>query len=296
MKENNNRKKMFVCALISIAVLCLSSCCNHTWEEATCETPKTCSECGKTEGDVVHKWNEATCTEKRTCNKCGITSEPVGHIWQEATCVLPRTCNACEETEGVALGHTTRLGECSRCGEDIDDIELKDGFAVVTYKDTTWMQEKDDFVDVYIFGTIQEISKVNEIRITDTDNGEWTIDVGTACDLSNYIGTACEIYGFSSGGISSQYKTPLVNMDHDNNRIVFADGKELYPKSFESTQQFEDKYKETAADKSIGTVWIPTDGGKKYHSRSNCSGMDNPTQIDAEDAIQQGYSKCGKCW
>lgn len=37
----------------------------HTWDEATCSKPKTCSICGKTEGESLgHKWKEAI------CNRC----------------------------------------------------------------------------------------------------------------------------------------------------------------------------------------------------------------------------------
>lgn len=44
----------------------------HVWEEATCTSPKTCTECGITEGEASgHTWIEATCTSPRTCSVCG---------------------------------------------------------------------------------------------------------------------------------------------------------------------------------------------------------------------------------
>lgn len=43
------------------------------------------------------------------------------------------------------------------------------------------------------------------------------------------------------------------------------------------------------------TVWIPTNGGSKYHSRSSCSGMKNPQQVTLAQAKASGYTACSKC-
>ena len=42
-------------------------------------------------------------------------------------------------------------------------------------------------------------------------------------------------------------------------------------------------------------VWIPTNGGTKYHSRSNCSNMKDPIQVDLADAKAQGFTPCKRC-
>ena len=66
---------------------------NHTWAEATCEAPKTCSVCGETEGEAL------------------------GHSWVEATCEAPKTCSGCGLTEGEALpDHNYVDGVCA-CGK-----------------------------------------------------------------------------------------------------------------------------------------------------------------------------------
>lgn len=123
----------------------------HIWKDATCEEPKTCSICGKTEGKALgHKWQDPTCEEAKTCKNCGETEgsalghdwEPAtcvtaktcrtcgavegsigGHTWVEATCLDPKYCSTCGETEGKALGHSwkeatyTEPKTCTRCGE-----------------------------------------------------------------------------------------------------------------------------------------------------------------------------------
>lgn len=103
------RKKLLACLLVLSLLLVLAGCgCEHTWEEANCVNPKTCSKCGETEGAPLgHTWKAATCTEPKTCEVCGATEgEAKGHSWTEATCTEAKTCSECKLTEGEALGHT----------------------------------------------------------------------------------------------------------------------------------------------------------------------------------------------
>ncbi len=145
-------KRITALLLALTMAFALCGCHQHSWVEAGCTEPKTCSECGKTEGEALgHDWQDATCTEPKTCSRCGATegkalghkpegeatcTEPavcsvcgetvrnaLGHDWQEATCTEPRTCTRCGETEGKALGHdwqdatTAKPKTCTRCGE-----------------------------------------------------------------------------------------------------------------------------------------------------------------------------------
>lgn len=45
----------------------------------------------------------------------------------------------------------------------------------------------------------------------------------------------------------------------------------------------------------VEMVWIP-ESGSKYHRNSSCSGMNNPTQVSKDQAINMGYSACKKCY
>lgn len=120
-------KKIAVLCLVLACLLVLSGCgCKHeTWNEADCLTPKTCAECGETEGEALgHAWVDADCLTPKTCSACGETEgEALGHAWVDADCVNPKTCSACGETEGEALGHTwvdatTEAPKtCETCGE-----------------------------------------------------------------------------------------------------------------------------------------------------------------------------------
>ena len=43
-------------------------------------------------------------------------------------------------------------------------------------------------------------------------------------------------------------------------------------------------------------VWIPTNGGTKYHSKSSCSNMDNPQQVTLSEAQARGFTACKRCY
>lgn len=88
---------------ILLGVLLLTGCHSHEWAEATCVQPRTCTECGETEGETLE------------------------HTWQEATCAQPRTCGVCGETEGEALPHTLtdanyqQAAVCTVCGAEVGE-------------------------------------------------------------------------------------------------------------------------------------------------------------------------------
>ena len=117
---------------------------DHSWSDATCTVPKTCTACGATEGEtldhdyVARVTKQPTCasdgTKVYTCSSCGDSyTESIAaldHTWSAATCTAPKTCSACGSTEGEELGHdyekkitkatTTKDGKseniCTVCG------------------------------------------------------------------------------------------------------------------------------------------------------------------------------------
>lgn len=122
--------------VLFLLTACLFRACSfiahpvHNWQDATCTEPRTCAECGETDGEPLghdyqggdccnesvcarcgassgrlgdHVWAEPTCTEPKTCIICGkqpFFSVPNGHEWIAATCYAPKTCAVCGATEG----------------------------------------------------------------------------------------------------------------------------------------------------------------------------------------------------
>ena len=65
--------------------------CAHNWVAADCDSPKTCSICGVSEGEAL------------------------GHKWQNATCTAPKTCTVCGETEGEVVHDYNSYHVCKKC-------------------------------------------------------------------------------------------------------------------------------------------------------------------------------------
>ena len=92
----------------------------HDWIAADCDTAKTCSVCGATEGVALgHSYKtEVTAPDcvnggytTYTCTVCGDSykgnyTDALGHDWIAADCDTAKTCSVCGATEGAALGHS----------------------------------------------------------------------------------------------------------------------------------------------------------------------------------------------
>lgn len=129
------KKRLTLVALVLVFALALTACgCKHeTWNDANCETPKTCAECGETEGAPLgHSWMAATCETPKTCETCGKTEgEALGHSWLDATCETPKTCSTCTLTEGEALGHNW-LDATTEAPKTCETCNLTEGERIIT--------------------------------------------------------------------------------------------------------------------------------------------------------------------
>ena len=87
----------------------LTSACQHTWVDATCTTPKTCSTCNITIGDVIdHTYtnyvsnNDATCTEDGT---------------KTGTCVCGKEDTVADVDSALGHSEETVAGKAATCTE-----------------------------------------------------------------------------------------------------------------------------------------------------------------------------------
>ena len=154
-------EKTTVCSACGDTVLSDIAMLPHSWNAATCTTPKTCTTCKRTEGSPLpHNYAAATCVVLKTCVDCGATTgslaphnyapatceepmtcrvcqattgSPRGHNWREATCSKPKTCRTCGKTEGGTLPHdfysgSKYVGICRAC--DAMDFDWQDHVSV----------------------------------------------------------------------------------------------------------------------------------------------------------------------
>ena len=139
------RRIILTLAVMLVMLLAFTSCdafsglipeaqCEHTWEEATCTVPKTCSLCGETEGEAlghteeIVAGKEATCTNNgftdgKICTVCNAVTVPQeeisakGHTaGAEATCEDSQICTVCNVELAPALGH--KVGPDATCEAD----------------------------------------------------------------------------------------------------------------------------------------------------------------------------------
>ena len=96
---------------------------------------------------------------------------------------------------------------------------------------------------------------------------------------SSSIATSSSIPSASSSEVTSSVSSEAAVLPVSSS----AAPPETFPESV-STPEEEEKT----------MVWI-SDGGTKYHSRSSCSNMKNPQQIELEKAISWGYESCKRC-
>ena len=50
-----------------------------------------------------------------------------------------------------------------------------------------------------------------------------------------------------------------------------------------------------APEQGENRVWIPTNGGTKYHTNAKCCNMKNPIQVTLETALTNGFTPCKRC-
>ena len=120
------KKKLIISILCTALTVGLIAGCGSTQSDTSIETVESVVEPAETsevseetvEEDPCkdgHTWIEATCTEPKTCSVCGETEgEPLEHEWENATLDAPKTCKLCGLTEGDPV-------QCVNCTSFIND-------------------------------------------------------------------------------------------------------------------------------------------------------------------------------
>lgn len=117
-----------------------------------------CSVCGYISKETViaalgHNYSrysedKPTCEKRGTiyysCTRCNTTRTDTvpakGHTWESATCTSPESCSVCDKSRGTALGHTTRLAICDRCGHNSFSTLTFSGTGSVTFSDISFLK------------------------------------------------------------------------------------------------------------------------------------------------------------
>ena len=101
--------KRIMAILLAFAMLFTLSACGHkhTWEDATCTTPKTCSKCGETEGEPLgHKWGEVSfewAEDHSSVTATRVCENDASHIETETVAVSTETAGADSDAPGKTV-------------------------------------------------------------------------------------------------------------------------------------------------------------------------------------------------
>ena len=136
------RRAVIIMLLLSLTIVLCGCGHEHTWKDATCTEPRTCSECGATEGEALgHEWKDATCTKPKSCSRCGETQgSALGHVEGKWKTVNEATLSKNGKEEQL----------CSVCGEVIDSHIIKKNIEYSGGEFNFTMQEFIDFLNTQI--------------------------------------------------------------------------------------------------------------------------------------------------
>lgn len=300
--ENEKKDRTAIIALCGLAAACMLMLCisglfskssndNTNDNEATSAATEVTAAVDSNESENESKIGDNVASNSSQNEEVANESISTDRTTEESKTEKPEENELAQNTEGQGENKSPVPAK-KRSNYDLKYDS--DGYIIAEYALRKELANKDK-PNVHLTGTLVD---TNNICFTIKDKGGnlWTGGSAGGRDFTEYIGTECDIYGFCSGGTSSSYNTPYIDMAYNDSHISFEDGRSYYPKDNESYAQFPSWDFENENEGSGSSVWIPTEGGTKYHSYEGCSGMENPEQVTEEEAIRRGFDRCGKCW
>ena len=197
-----------------------NTCSSHTYDAATCTSPKTCSKCGTTEGSALgHNWGAwsvyrpATTSEngaeERTCARCGY----------KETRSIPKITNTTPTTVNPEV-----LKSNPYKGWDDDPYAIGSTVTMTDYKNKTRTFTKN-YKNQWVSENYNIMSLTDDslLRYNKDVDGEWAASGGTK--MYNYHGTTIDMssFGVFNGVPSSCYTFTAFNMDKNKLKIYPTD-------------------------------------------------------------------------
>lgn len=137
----------------------------------------------------------------------------------------------------------------------------------------------------------EEVQKQAETEKADAASQETTqMYASSTLNIRSSSSTDSEILG--KLGVNDT--VDVISTDGDWTAILY-NGNKAYVASAYLSSSKTTVLSESYTDEVGEQVWIPKTGSK-YHRRSGCSGMKNPTQVSRSKAESLGYQPCKKCY
>lgn len=227
------KKLVLLSALAVLALATLTGCCKHEWADATCKAPKTCSLCGKTEGEVVdHTWTDATCEAPKTCSVCGETEgEALGHQFSEAGYMTPGVCSVCGAEGDVKPNYIDEKGLRAPVTLINGEGEISLPYIIYCADDRDWFETK--FCNVNIRTMTEDNgdgTKTETIYVDYPIELKWDYakNAGlTACTVSVGLAdmyTGVTLNSQATEGDDTFETTQIINIDGKDYEFVWGEG------------------------------------------------------------------------
>lgn len=186
---------------------------------------------------------------------------------------------------------------------------------VITSKKVSWKSSNAKIVKVNSNGKIYGISK-GKATISSKYNGKTykcTVTVKPAsrkyASKTLYVGSKITQTLTSPSG--KKISSSKITWTTSNKKVatvsskgtITAKGKgkatitaKYLGEKYSCTITVKSKSYSSSSSSSTQKVWIPTNGGTKYHTNSTCSKMKNPIKVTKKEAVNQGFGPCGRCY
>ncbi len=198
-------------------------CTSHTYDAATCTSPKTCINCGSTEGSALgHKWDAGKVTTPATTSATGVKTYTCSVCNGTKTETIPKVTNTTPTTPTTVDPEALKSNPYK--GWDDDPYAIGSTVTMTDYKNKT-----RTFTKNYKNQWVSE--NYNIMRLTNDSllcynkevDGEWAASGGTK--MYNYHGTTFDMssFGVFSGVPSSCYTFTAFNMDKNKLKIYPTD-------------------------------------------------------------------------
>lgn len=299
-------------SLIAFAVIGLTACdssCDHQWgewytiTEPTCTTDglkeQKCTLCGTAASEALTashtpSADDGDCTTAVICSVCGdiATAAKEAHTGGTPTCKNKASCALCKKEYGALGSHiptpddgdcTTAI-TCSVCSE------------ITTAAKETHTGGTPTCKNKAICSLCGKEYGALESHVSGADDKDCTTAI--LCTVCKATVVAAQAHNFNGAWQKDAH-------EHwhtcGNENCLMSDTKTAHIPNIPEATTKQDK-KCTVCDYIIEpmkeeiTVWIPTKGGKKYHSRPSCSNMIDPEQVTLDDAKAQGFTACKRCY